>query len=263
MLRTRITNAKALLREGGGLSALLKAARHRLVLISRANSRYFYIDGCKFNLRNVNNETMRLSLLTGVYEESERRAIAKYLSPDLPVIELGGCIGVVACITNRSLRNPSAHLIVEANPLAAEQLHLNKVENGCGFTLINRAVDYDSSTVTFRPSSDFCGNSVDRDGDLSPVTVETTQLGQILNQQGYERYTLICDIEGREYDLVFREGDHLKKADLIILETHARMIGETKNAAMMDRLGELGFTLVEQFDFVSVLKPADKRGSEE
>ena len=48
--------------------------------------------------------------------------IARSLRRDLPVVELGGSIGVVACVTNRLLKDRKAHLVVEANPLAIPHL---------------------------------------------------------------------------------------------------------------------------------------------
>jgi hypothetical protein len=64
----------------------------------------------------------------------------------------------------------------------------------------------------------------------------------------------VCDIEGLEYDLVCQEADVLRNADTIIMETHARYIGEEKFRAMMTKLEQLGFRIVEQIGFVVVLQ---------
>src|SRR5262245_13751886 len=45
-------------------------------------------------------------LLLGRYERSERNAIARFLDPDLPLIDLGASIGVTSCLSNRILRFP-------------------------------------------------------------------------------------------------------------------------------------------------------------
>ena len=50
------------------------------------------------------------------YELPERTAIARYLRRDLPVVELGGSIGVVACVTNRLLKDRTADLVVGKSP---------------------------------------------------------------------------------------------------------------------------------------------------
>ena len=192
--------------------------------------------------------------MTDKYEAAERRAVVRYLRRDMPVIELGGSMGVVACVTNRLLADPSRHVVVEANPLAIPQLELNRKLNGCQFEIVNRAIAYGAPSVTFSPSSDLAGSSITRAGDQSPVTVDTVGLADLAHDRGFGRFNLVCDIEGLEYDLVCHEAEVLKKADTIILETHARFIGEEKFRAMMTRLDGLGFRIVEQIGFVMVLQ---------
>jgi FkbM family methyltransferase len=197
---------------------------------------------------------MRAQLFTNNYEAEERRAVARYLRRDLPVVELGGSMGVVACVTNRLLINKKAHLVVEANPLAIPHLELNRKLNHCKFEIVNRAIAYGVDSVTFRPSSSLCGNSITADGDLPPVTVETVQLGELVRTRDFRRFNLVCDIEGLEYDLVCQESEVLKMADTIIMETHARYFGEDKLRFMMSKLQDLGFNLVEETGFVVVLR---------
>ena len=45
-----------------------------------------------------------IELFTNKYEAAERQAVARYLRRDIPVVELGGSMGVVACVTNRLLK---------------------------------------------------------------------------------------------------------------------------------------------------------------
>ncbi len=163
-------------------------------------------------------------------------------------------MGVVACVTNKLLKNPRNHLVVEANPLVIPQLELNKALNRCQFEIVNRAIAYGAESVTFRPSTNMAGSSITRPGNEPAVTVDTIQLGELLHEHGFGRFTLVCDIEGLEYDLVCHEADALKMADTIIMETHARYIGEDKLRSMMGKLEELGFTIVEKIGFVVVLQ---------
>jgi hypothetical protein len=65
---------------------------------------------------------------------------------------------------------------------------------------------------------------------------------------------LICDIEGHEYELVRHESHILESVDTLILETHARLIGEAKHNEMMKRLEELGFQTIDQDSFVVVMR---------
>ena len=119
---------------------------------------------------------------------------------------------------------------------------------------MNRAIAYGTPSVTFSPSSDLAGSSITRAGDQSPVTVDTVGLADLVHDRGFGRFNLVCDIEGLEYDLVCREAEVLMQADTVILETHARFIGEEKFRTMMTTLDELGFRIVEQIGFVMVLQ---------
>ena len=186
--------------------------------------------------------------------QRERRAVTRYLRRDLPVIELGGSMGVVACVTNKLLQNPRAHVVVEANPRAAAQLGHNRRLNGCEFEIVNCAIAYGTSSVNFRPSTNMAGSSITRPGDEMPVTVDAIQLGRIVEGRGLGPFSLICDIEGVEYDLVRQEIAVLAKAHTIIMETHARYIGEDKLRLMMAKLAEAGFKIIEEIGFVVVLQ---------
>ena len=60
--------------------------------------------------------------------------------------------------------------------------------------------------------------------------------------------------------LVFQEIEVLKKADVIIMETHARLIGEDKNQSLLRALTDAGFRIIEEDGFVITLqRSADTR----
>jgi FkbM family methyltransferase len=238
----------------GGLKSLWAYAWLRLQVLWKGRKTEVRLNQCVFNLSRVTNSSIRIELITDKYESAERRAVVRYVRRDMPVVELGGSMGVVACVTNKLLKNPAGHVVVEANPLAIPQLELNRTLNGCQFEIVNRAIAYGTPSVTFSPSSDLAGSSITRAGDQAPVTVDTVGLAELVRDRGFGRFNLVCDIEGLEYDLVCQEADVLKKADLVILETHARYIGEEKFRMMLTRLDELGFRVVEQIGFVLVLQ---------
>jgi FkbM family methyltransferase len=238
----------------GGLKNLYDYSWVRLQVLAKGRNKRVRLGRCIFSLEGITDKSTLIELFTNKYEAAERQAVARYLRRDIPVVELGGSMGVVACMTNRFLKNPTAHVVVEANPLAIPQLELNKRLNGRQFEIVNRAIAYGSDSVTFRPSADLAGNSITRAGDQPPVTVATVKLGELVQDRGFNRFTLVCDIEGLEYDLVCHEADVLKNADTIIMETHARYIGADKLRDMMAKLKDLGFTIVEEIGFVVVLQ---------
>jgi FkbM family methyltransferase len=253
MVGKKVATAYGLFRDGG-VKKVYDYSWLRLQMLARGHKNTVRIDRCTFSLEGITDGSTRIELITHNYEAPERRAIARYARRELPVVELGGSMGVVSCITNKLLQDPTAHLVVEANPLAIPHLEANKKLNQCRFEVVNRAIAYGSDTVTFRPNSSMCGNSITADGDLSPVTVQTARLGDLVRERGFTRFTLICDIEGVEYDLVCQEPEVLKSADTIIMETHDRFIGAEKTRLMMGKLASLGFSLVEETEFVAVLR---------
>ena len=256
-LRRILGNLKYLIRESGVRGASL-AIRDRIhlewQLLPFRKVKAVTLDGCTFDVTRLPKFSIKVALLTKAYEDFERRAVLQYARPELPVIELGACIGVVACITNKLLHNPREHVVVEANPNVLSHLNDNRAANGCQFEVLNAAISYGQKSVTFTPSMDFWGSSLEQDDDREPVTVETIRLGDIIARRGFESFTLICDIEGHEYGLVCHEADVLAKADTIILETHARMIGEPKTLELLNSLKQLGFRTVNQESCVYVLK---------
>jgi FkbM family methyltransferase len=262
MLTRRLAKTKHLLQTEGPQAVIREIHNSlwlRLRLKAMAHKKTTELDGCTFSLASIPDSLTKLFLLDGRYELPERRAVKKHLRRDLPVIELGGALGVVACITNKLLTDPTAHVVIEANPLAIPPLTLNKETNHCAFEIVNRAIAYDVDAVTFSPTVDLASNSIDSDGTQlygteRPVTVKAIQLGTLVAEHGYSRFSLVCDIEGKEYDLICHEIEVLKKADVIVMETHARIIGEEKNKDLISRLLDIGFRVVEEEGFVITLQ---------
>lgn len=256
-MKRMLTTAKYIARENG-LRGVYSAVRQRIALarqlsLSR-NIESVEIDGCIFDIAGLPNLPIKAALLDGTYEGPERAAVARYIRPELPVVELGACLGVVSCITNRLLSNPAAHLVVETNPNVLSHLQRNRATNCCGFEIVNAAIAYGQASVSFIPSADFWGSSLVSVNGGEPVTVKTAQLGDLVSRRKFDSFTLICDIEGYEYDLVRNEAETLRSADTIILETHARIIGEQKTTEMLSALQSLGFRTVQKDTFVYVLR---------
>ena len=233
-----------------GVGGLSSAVREWLAV----RRKYVKLDGCTFALRALPNAAIRPVFIRGEYEEFERRAVREYVRRDSPVVELGGCLGVVARITNRALNKGTLHVVVEANPRVISLIEENRSRNKCSFELLNAAVAYGQPTVTFSPSFDMPSNSLRENNGADLVTVNTVSLGEIIRQRNIDSFTLICDIEGHEYDLVQNEAEVLKRAEIIVLETHARMIGEAKNSELLAKLKEVGFETIDEEATVMVLK---------
>jgi FkbM family methyltransferase len=228
-------------------------AKLKLKIFARGRNKIVALDGCRFRLRGLPDTGMKFQLLTGEYEQPERDAARRYIRPEWPVVELGGCFGVVACVTNKLLQNPQAHVVLEANPLVIPYLASNRDSNQCSFKIVNRALAYNAETVTFRPGVEFMENSVHSKSGHPSVTVPATQLSEILREENFEKFALICDVEGQEYELVMRESAALRKAELIIMEVHPHVIGDEKAQLLISKLATLGFKIIESSAQVVVL----------
>jgi FkbM family methyltransferase len=207
------------------------------------------IDGCRFGLDSPAITTNSKSkFLFGQYERPERRAVANYLNPEVPVVEFGGSIGVVACLANKKLRNPERHVVVEANPSLVDLLKRNRERNQCRFFVVPKMVGYGESHLPFyaNPDNFVIGTAVPSGASSGEAhQIQTVTLRAILDEHEFEQCTLICDIEGGESDLLRYESDVLKdRVSTLILEVHEWSLGRARVEELFLELAELGFVQV-------------------
>jgi FkbM family methyltransferase len=213
------------------------------------------LDGCKFLIAKdrVPANVVDL-LLSDLYEEPERKALRRFLNPELPVVELGACIGVVSCLTNCRLLKPENHVVVEANPALLPLLEDNRARNGCRFKIVQAAVSHGAETIPFNVDDNILASSVHGD-ERRGVAVSTMTLERLLNEHGFQRATLICDIEGAELQLVEHELKVLgERVSTIIMELHDRVVGQEPTQRMLASLESVGFNIVSRDGDVVVLQ---------
>jgi FkbM family methyltransferase len=210
------------------------------------------IDGCSFSVESpVISTRFKSEFLFDNYERPERQAVKRFLDPALPIVEFGGSIGVVSCIANSKLSDPSRHVVIEANPVLIPLLEANRDRNRCKFTILPRVVAYGGQQAVFHSNStNFVGSTALTHhandtivGDvLEEVEVQTITLQSVLDQYGFDQCTLICDIEGGEAELIEYESDLIRrKVKTIIIEVHKYFLGDEGVIKMLDRLEALGF----------------------
>ncbi len=202
-----------------------------------------HIDGCRFSVNSFAIKTeIKSRFLLGTYEEAERNAIRRFLDPSLPVVEFGASVGVIACLTNHMLKDPRRHVVVEANPALLPLLKANCERNDCRFTVLHSAVAYGSDEVLFyQNEEDYLASSVQLPSH-KPVCIPTINLKQVLDRFAFEHCTLVCDIEGGERDVIFRETAVLRdRVAMIIVEVHEKVLGAEVVHALFSTLQEIGF----------------------
>jgi FkbM family methyltransferase len=187
------------------------------------------------------------SLYFGIYENFERELSQKYIDRSLPVVEIGGSIGGVACITNKLLTDPTAHVVVECNPLVLPTLEKNRDINRCGFAIEPFALAYGSHMISFSIATDhFMLGRLQSSGDQQ-VTVGTITLKTILEKYRFKTINLISDSEGGEVEMVENEADLLRDhVKCLILETHEAERGPDLIAKTMRTLNEIGFEIQDR-----------------
>ena len=225
------------------------------------------IDGCSFTVDSPYIATVNKSRFLLGYEAPERYALEHFVDPDLPVVELGASVGVVACLTNKRLRRPDRHVVVEAHPGILPVLERNRERNGCAFTIVYGAIAYGIDQVTFYTPGYFLGAGLYVDGPCPSVSVPAVSLEQIIERFGFDRCMLISDIEGAESELIKHEVSILRdRVVTIILETHDWYLPHTAGCtAVLERAGfcrlaTFGRTDVYRNEMLSKSANADERG---
>src|SRR5712671_5551015 len=101
----------------------------------------FHADDCTFVIpKDLTTRTFRACFWHGSYEKEERELITRWVRPADRVLELGACLGIVSCVTNKLLADKSRHVVVEANPFCIPTLRHNKELNQSGFRIEHCAV---------------------------------------------------------------------------------------------------------------------------
>lgn len=178
------------------------------------------------------------------YESEEIKLLKDQIDPSLPAVEFGASIGVVSCLTNRKLRDPTRHVVVEANPLLIPTLERNRALNNAQFEILQMALGYGSEVIEFHiDEKDSLAGSL-RGGAGQVISAPTTSLARIVNERGFQAINLVVDIEGAEVELVANELDALRRhVKHLLVETHQRFLPEGSIDAMLDALIEAGFEI--------------------
>ena len=154
----------------------------------------------------------------GLYELPERMLIKKYLSPDLPVIELGSSLGIVTrCI--QKIINPQLKIIaVEANSRAYDALMKNTNISGRCPVVIEKSVIGPGITCEFYISSDNLESSINGCGEK--IILQSTNISCLLKKHNIEKCSLVMDIEGSEHEIISLDEEAFESVDIMIAELH-------------------------------------------
>lgn len=191
----------------------------------------------------------------GYYELPERNLIREFLPRNLPVVELGGSYGIVSGLVNKSLEAGVPYVVVEANPSLLDLCKENTLSTNPSrdLRIFNLAIDYSGAEeIAFvitggTHDSHVASDSREINSIDQTITVPTTTLNNLLKTEGIDgEYSLICDIEGTEFDLVAQDLKGLSNCACIVVEVHPRVfydLGRTTQQ-FAENLTRAGFEIL-------------------
>jgi FkbM family methyltransferase len=205
------------------------------------------IKGVKLSLRGA-SPRVRFALMTD-YEMEDARLCTKVLDKNDRVLELGSAIGFVALFCMKTIG--IKHLaMVEANPHLFETIEDNFALNALRATdLLNLAAGPSDGDVSFNVSRDyFACTLLDHSVATEAVTVKQRTIPSIIAQLSFTPNVLIMDIEGGETQIPI---EHLYLFDKIIVEFHARFVGQPAIDRIVAGLEAGGFVRAGQDNWSS------------
>lgn len=213
---------------------------------------YYVLEGQCFLVPKSAPVGARLGLSQCRYEAPERRLLRKFLPTDMPVIELGGSYGIVSNVIRRHISPDQLHVIIEANadllPICAHNVFLAGSFETVEF--MNVAIGYScDGYLQFEVSNSHHGNkiSTSKIEDVPTRMVKAMSLSDLTKKYVCKsEYSLVCDIEGAELEMLRRDGGALKKCKCLILETHPSVFSEMGSSVeeVMDLIAAAGLKIV-------------------
>lgn len=169
-----------------------------------------------------NKATKPVSLIFwGLYEREDIYFINKYLPLHLPVIEFGASLGLTTLNICKKIREQNV-ISVEANPNLYSNLIATKQKNNLiNLEIISAALDYSN-----QPEINFSINdstlSSSKNQSNSNVKVPTIKLSDVYDKIRNTSYSLVCDIEGAEIELLLCENNDevISACHTLIIELH-------------------------------------------
>jgi FkbM family methyltransferase len=204
------------------------------------------------------NKTITASIFWGFYESAEIRYIEQYLDGELDVIEFGSSIGIVTSHIVSKLKSGRKLVAVEANPFLVDTIRQNAgryVATGAKYEIINKAIGYESATVTLAITDNNTETRTMNPMTGDGITIATSRLRDIIQESAIENYVLVCDIEGAEVQVLEQDKACLQYCRQLFIELHDTTYqGKTYNVDSIISLltVEHGFRLLDRHGPVCV-----------
>jgi len=129
------------------------------------------------------------------YERDEQLLVAKYITSDDVVLELGARYGSVSCIINKILNNKLNQVSVEPDNTVWSALEKNKKINNCSFHIFKGII----SKKNFNLKLNGYGSTIDvanKITNMDSITTKNISLEDLENRLGIKLDVLVADCEG-------------------------------------------------------------------
>ena len=167
--------------------------------------------------------SMPISLIFwGLYEREDIKFIKKYLPVEITVIECGASLGVTTTQICKKVNSDTFVISIEANPnLYNNLLETKKINHLNNLEIISAAIDYSGNDKIDFSINHSTLSSSKNSTDLN-IVVPTVELCDVINKYGISEYSLVCDIEGAEIELILLEESEqvINGCNTIIIELH-------------------------------------------
>ena len=206
---------------------------------------HYRTDGCEFIIaKDLTTMPYRAEFLSDRYESEERQMVREFVQPGDAVLELGACIGIVSCVTNKILADKKRHVVIEANPFCIPSLYRNRNLNHAGFLIENCVVSAQPEVVFHVSPCIRSGGMLAREKSI-PVRVPVRSLADLEKRYG-PFTTLIMDVEGGELEILEAAQESLRRYRLVILELHDFAIGQAGIERCRTILTEAGLKMCQR-----------------
>lgn len=188
-----------------------------------------------------------LLLDPNAYDEKLIEAVDTWLIPTNPVIEVGAGVGILSTYINDRLALPVQQVSLEPNRYLIPSLEKTKSYNMAGFTILQKAVSYDSLTASISVGSTIMKNRIMEDSVfVETITVPATTVQKVAEDVKFSNnITLVMNIIGYEHEVVVRESEFLKNNVSTIISA-VYTSGKNTPDSFAERLKYAGFTEVSR-----------------
>ncbi len=186
---------------------------------------HFRANGCTFAIpKDLMSRDYRACFFDGSYEAEERELVRNFVRHEDTVLELGACLGIVSCVTNKLLADKTKHVVVEGNPSCIPALRRNRELNNCAFIIENCGVSNNPDAEFYLHPVYIVGGTTQRPSS-HPVRVPIRSLAELDERYG-PFSALIMDVEGSELEILSAASQQLLNCRLVIVELHDWAIGK-------------------------------------